>query len=79
MRFDGANGADGEAYRHPGLTTQHGWQVYRIPLSELKLNGGYSNQKGNRMIDTQAIKGIEILVPGGQPSCELEIESLRLE
>ena len=26
--FSGANGADGEAYRHPGLTTQAGWQTY---------------------------------------------------
>ena len=77
--FSGASGADGEAYRHPGITTLNGWQVYRIPLSELKLNGGYGNQKGNRTIDTQAIKGIEILVPGGQPSVEMEIESMRLE
>ena len=78
-QHNGANGADGEAYRHPGITTRDGWQVYRIPLSELKLNGGYGNQKGNRTVDTQAIKGIEILVPGGQPSCEIEIDSLRLE
>lgn len=78
-RFDGVNGADGEAYRHPGIITQDGWQTYRIPLTELKLNGGFGNQKGNRTIDTPAIKGIEILVPGGQPSCEVEIESLRLD
>lgn len=77
--FPGANSADGEAFRHEGVLTQDGWQTYSIPLSELKINGGYGNQKGNRVIDTQAIKGIEILVPGGQPGCDMEIDWVRLE
>ncbi|MBN1267954.1 MAG: hypothetical protein JXB04_00045 [Kiritimatiellae bacterium] len=79
QRFNGVSGADGEAFRHPGFTTVNGWQVYSIPLSELRLNGGYGNQRGNRVIDTQAIRGIEILLPGGQPSCRMEIDWVRLE
>ena len=77
--FTGAAGADGEAFRHEGIQTQDGWQTYTIPLSQLKLNGGYGNQKGNRTIDVQAIKGIEILIPGGQPNADLEIDSVRLQ
>ena len=78
-QYDAANSADGESFRHAGTTTKEGWQTYTIPLSELQLNGGYGNQKGNRTIDTQAIKGIEVLVPGGQPAADLEIEWVRLE
>ncbi len=77
--FPGAKGADGEAFRHEGVTTLDGWQVYTIPLSELKLNGGYGNQRGNRRIDTQAIKGIEILAPGGQAAFGMEIDYVRIE
>jgi len=75
----GEKGADGEAFRHPGIETDAGWQVYAIPLSELKLNGGFGNQGGNRKIDMQAVRHLEMLVPGGQPDCEIEIDWLRLE
>ena len=78
-QYYAANNADGEAFRHAGTTTTEGWQTYTIPFSELQLNGGYGNQKGNRTIDTQAIKGIELLVPGGQPAVDLEIGWVRLE
>ncbi len=77
--FQGESGADGEAYRHPGFVTQEGWQTYTIPLSELKLNGGYGNQTGNRRIDTQGVKGLEILMPGGQSSVDMEVEFVGLE
>jgi hypothetical protein len=77
--FEGANGADGEAFRHEGVTTTAGWQEYTIPLSSLKLNGGFGNQHGNRTIDAQALKGIEVLVPGGQQDVVLEIDSIRVE
>lgn len=78
-QYFGVNGADGEAFRHEGVKTAAGWQTYTIPLSDLKLNGGYGNQKGNRRIDTQALKGIEILVPGGEKAARLEIDWVRLE
>jgi len=77
--FAGANGADGEAFRHEGITTTEGWQTYTIPLTDMKLNGGYGNQHGNRTIDAQAISGIEVLFPGGQSNTEMEIEWVRLE
>ncbi|MFH0908058.1 MAG: hypothetical protein V1929_04790 [bacterium] len=77
--FAGANGSDGEAFRHDGVTTKEGWQVYTIPLSEMKLNGGWGNQKGNRTIDTQAIRGLEILVPGGQPDVQMKIDWVNVE
>jgi hypothetical protein len=77
--FPGENGADGEAFRHAGVTTKDGWQTYTIPLSDLKLNGGWGNQKGNRTVDTQAIRGLEILVPGGQADVHMQVDWVRLQ
>lgn len=77
--YNGVNGADGEAFRHEGITTQDGWQTYTIPISEFRLLGGYGNQGGNRIIDAQALRGIEILYPGGQPDATIEVEWIKLQ
>lgn len=77
--YVGVEGADGEAFRHGGITTTEGRQTYTIPLSEMKLLGGYGNQKGNRTIDVQAMKAVEILIPGGEPDVNFEVEWVRLE
>ncbi len=78
-QYNGVNGADGEGFRHEGISTMEGWQVYTIPLSEFRLLGGYGNQAGNRIIDVQALRGVEILFPGGQADAVFEVDWIKLQ
>lgn len=78
-RYNGVNGADGEGFRHEGISTAEGWQTYTVPLSEFRLLGGYGNQAGNRIIDVQALRGVEILFPGGQADTVIEVDWIRLQ
>lgn len=58
--FDGAAGSDGEAYGHVPVAAGEGWHEYCFNLREFERNAYYGNQRGNNVLDMQAIAQVSI-------------------
>lgn len=71
--FDGADGADGEAYVHPFRQTEEGWHEYAFDLLHFEPTPHYGNQRGNCTVDTQAIGQVGITF-AGQPVEDVAVE-----
>ncbi|MCX7846706.1 MAG: hypothetical protein N2595_01540 [bacterium] len=72
--YAGERGADGEVFLSLPLHGRGQWYTYVVDLRECELNTSYGNQRGNAILDTQALASVAIMLPGSQPRTELIIE-----
>ncbi len=75
-QYAGQNGADGESYSFPPFTGTGKWEDYRVDLSELELRNSWGNQKGNKILDTQAISDVQLYLPGNQGAGRMLVKDL---
>jgi hypothetical protein len=71
--FTGLNGADGENWVSPHFVGNGEWQAISVELAGLQLRTSWGNQNGKRIIDTQALRSVDLFLPGGQGKGTLEI------
>ncbi|MFH0878626.1 MAG: hypothetical protein V2A34_02830 [Lentisphaerota bacterium] len=77
--FAGFGQADGEAYTHPDRTVSNGTDPLAFRLLDMQPGAQYGNQRGNKRIDTDAIKSINLFFPGGQKPFEAEFKTIQIE
>lgn len=75
-RYEGVNGADGESYEFPTLAGTGKWEDYRVDLSELQRRESWGNQKGNNILDLQALSDVSFYLPGGQGAGRMLVKDL---
>lgn len=75
-QYAGQNGADGESYSFPAFTGTGKWEDYRVDLSELELRDSWGNQKGNKILDMQAISDVQFYLPGNQGAGRMLVKDL---
>jgi hypothetical protein len=76
-QYDGKNEADGESYSFPTLTGTGKWENYRVDLSELDTRTVWGNQKGNHILDLQALGDVQFYLPGGQGAGKMLVKDLK--
>lgn len=62
--YTGDNGADGEVYITPLIELSPGDQSIQIEWADLDVHQHFGNQRGNRRLDLQAIRSIDLYIPG---------------
>ncbi|HVZ80082.1 MAG TPA: beta-galactosidase [bacterium] len=76
-QYDGKSGADGESYSFPAFTGTGKWADYGVDLSELELRNSWGNQKGNQVLDLQALSDVQFYLPGNQGTGKMLIKDLK--
>ncbi len=76
-QYDGKNGADGESYSFPPFTGTGKWEDYRVDLSELEKRTVWGNQKGNNILDLQALADVEFYLPQNQGTGRMLVKDLK--
>ena len=74
--YESKLGADGESWEYPMLTGTGNWETYRIDLRELQKRNVWGNQKGNDVLDLQAISNVDFYIPGNQGDGILEVKEI---
>jgi hypothetical protein len=74
--FPGVNGADGEAYSFPGFTGDGQWTTYRVDIADLERRIYWGNQKGNNILDLQALADVEFYISGKQGAGKMLVKDL---
>ena len=77
--FRGYGNADGESYHSNEILTKEGLNDYSFTLSEMSVATGYGNQRGNNVIDTDAISTVNLFFGSNQGPFELDVVSVRFE
>jgi hypothetical protein len=77
--FSGLNGADGESYSFPSLEGSGHWQNYRIHLEDLEKRTEWGNQRGNNILDLQAISDLDFYIPGGQGDGKIILKNIQFQ
>jgi hypothetical protein len=77
--FRGYGNADGESYHPNEAVTKDGLNEYSFRLSELGVASAYGNQRGNNVVDTDAVATINLFFGGSQGDFQLELVSVRFE
>ncbi|HJT24305.1 MAG TPA: hypothetical protein VJ873_06990, partial [bacterium] len=75
-QYDGKDGADGESYSFPPFTGTGKWEDYRVDLSELERRTSWGNQKGNNILDLQALSDVQFSLPGNQGTGRMLVKDL---
>jgi hypothetical protein len=74
--YDSQLGADGESWEFPALTGTGKWETYRIDLQELQKRNVWGNQRGNDILDLQAVSNVDFYIPGNQGEGVLEVKDV---
>lgn len=77
--FTGYAGADGESYSGTGIELPIGKNPYIFPLSNLEPGPSYGNQRGNRIMDMQAVVSLQLYFPPDQSPCSVMFRSLSVQ
>jgi len=77
--YDGFGYADGEAYTSLEVSCDGDWHDYVFELKEMRPNPCHGNQRGNCIIDTDAVALIDIMFPGSQKSFDFLFESISVK
>lgn len=75
-RYEGVNGADGESYEFPTMAGTGKWENYRVDLSDLQRRESWGNQKGNNILDLQALSEVSFCLFGNQGSGRMLVKDL---
>ena len=73
QEYKSVRGADGESFTSPALKGNGERKKYMLDLGKFKVRLEFGNQNGNKMIDLQAIKNIDLYIPsrGGAGHAEI--------
>ncbi len=71
--YKGAAGSDGESYASPTLIGTGKRSTYRVNPDFLEARPYWGNQQGNKIIDLQAIKNIDLAIGGQQGAGQLKL------
>ncbi len=74
--YEGLNKADGEQYIFLGFKGAGKWKKYRVEMSDLKTDTSWGNDRGNNILDLQAIDRIAIAIWGKQGKGRLEVKNV---
>ncbi len=75
--FAGVGGADGEGWNSPTYVGTGQRQTVRFDLAQAELRGSWGDQHGNKTVDLQAIKSLDLAIAGNQGSGELKLYRVR--
>ncbi len=75
-KFPGINGSDGELYLFPGFVGAGRWKKYHADLADLKPDIFYGNQKGNNILDLQAICTVNFRLSGSQGRGQFKVRNV---
>jgi agarase len=76
--YNTAAGDDGESFVFPANQGTGNRFVYRFELKDLQPRKDWGNQKGLRIVDTHAMKGVVLFFHGGQGRDTMRVYSLKL-
>ena len=74
--YNGLNGADGESYSFPSFEGAGKWETYKVDFEDLELRSSWGNQKGNHILDLQALHSVQFYLPGNQGTGRMLIKDL---
>jgi len=77
-KYHGINGADGESLTSEMYIGTGNIEEYDYPFNLFKLRNVYGNQNGNKKLDLQAIRNIDLYFPGNSGSGECDIYEITL-
>jgi len=77
--YAGKDGADGEQYTAYDIVATGEVEELVIKLADLMRNESYGNPSGNRRVDPQAVKAVDIILSAGFPPGEIELYSIRFD
>ncbi len=77
--YDGLQGADGESYQFPEFQGTGLWETYRLDLSDLERRSVWGNQKGNNILDLQALHDVQFYLPGNQGAGKILLKDLEFK
>jgi len=77
--YEGEKEADGELFSSLDVLGTGDWKTYNFDLESLDVNSNYGNIRGNRIVDTQAIREVHLVFPADQPLTSMEVRSIRFE
>ena len=75
--YDGLKGADGESYTFPSFQGAGKWESYKVDLADLERRTVWGNQKGNNILDLQALHSVQFYLPGNQGTGRMLIKDLK--
>ncbi|MDP3786875.1 MAG: discoidin domain-containing protein [Candidatus Omnitrophota bacterium] len=77
-KYNGVNGADGESFNSETYVGTGNIEEYDYPFNLFKLRNVYGNQGGNKTLDLQAIRNIDLYFPGNSGAGECDIYGINL-
>ena len=78
VKYNGVNGADGETFTSDPNDGTGKVETYEFPFEEFTIRNMYGNQGGNKTLDLQAIKNIDLYFPGNSGTGECDIYEVTL-
>ncbi|MBU0677370.1 MAG: hypothetical protein KJ626_04570 [Verrucomicrobia bacterium] len=76
--YEGEGDADGESFTHLPIRLEEGPREIVFRLADLTLNPNHGNQRGNGVVDTDAIASIDLYFPPGQTGGLIRLESIQV-
>ena len=77
--YEGLNGSDGESFEFPELQGAGHWESYHVDLSDLERRTVWGNQKGNNILDLQALHDVQFFLPGNQGAGKILVKDLEFK
>lgn len=71
--YKGINGADGEGFTSESCIGSGKIEEYDFPLSRFTVRNSYGNQSGNKILDLQAVRNIDLYFPGNNGTGQCDI------
>ncbi|MDD5311189.1 MAG: discoidin domain-containing protein [Candidatus Omnitrophica bacterium] len=78
VNYGGVNGADGESFGSESNDGTGKVETYEFPFDELTIRNMYGNQSGNKTLDLQAVRNIDLYFPGNTGAGECDIYEVTL-
>ncbi|MFA5148146.1 MAG: discoidin domain-containing protein [Candidatus Omnitrophota bacterium] len=71
--YKGINGADGESFTSEPNSGSGNIEVFEYPFDQFTARSVYGNQSGNRTLDLQSVRNIDLYFPGnsGDGTCDI--------
>ena len=78
VKYDGINGADGESFASESNDGTGKVETYEFPFDRFTIRNMYGNQGGNKTLDLQAVRNIDLYFPGNGGTGECDIYEVTL-
>lgn len=77
-KYNGVNGADGESFNSDPDAGTGKIETYDYPFEQFLIRNVYGNQNGNKLLDLQAIRNIDLYFSGNNGAGECNIYEITL-